>query len=99
MDTVMQSFHEFFTAVGNLFSQFFSPAAEGAMGAFGAVGILLLHILTAVLAILIVFRCGSSLLRGKTEENWGFFSLANGAKFPLPTGKTLSDVPVPVILF
>ncbi len=80
----MQSFHEFFTAVGNLFSQFFSPAAEGAMGAFGAVGILLLHILTAVLAILIVFRCGSSLLRGKTEEeNWGFFSLANGAKFPL----------------
>ncbi len=80
----MQSFHEFFTAAGAFFSQFSLPAVDGALNAFGTIGVLLLHIFTAVLAILIVFRCGSSLLRGKTEEeNWGFFSLANGAKFSL----------------
>ena len=44
----------------------------------------LLRILTVLLAIMIVSRCAVSLLRGKSEEeNWGFFSLPNGARLPL----------------
>ena len=77
MDTVQQ----FFASLGSVFSQLTPTDGFGALGAGTA---LLLHVFVALLAALIVLRCGVSLLRGKTEnENWGFFSLANGAKLPL----------------
>ena len=78
----MQILNQFFAALGNAFSQFSLP--EGAGAAFGAAGALLLHILCAVLALIIVLRCVSSLLRGRVEEeSWGFFSMPNGARLPL----------------
>ena len=82
LDTIMQILNQFFAALGNAFSQFSLP--EGAGAAFGAAGTLLLHILCAALALIIVLRCVSSLLRGRVEEeSWGFFSMPNGARLPL----------------
>ena len=45
---------------------------------------LVLHVLTAILAVLIVVRCGRSLLRGKVEQEiWGFFCLPDGTQLNL----------------
>ena len=68
------------------FSQGVSSSAEGGgiLTAFASGGVLLLHVLTALLAVMIFLRCARSLLAGKSDaEQWGFFSLPNGAKLPL----------------
>jgi cell division protein FtsW (lipid II flippase) len=45
---------------------------------------LALHIFTAFLAVVIVTRCGRSLLRGKLEQEvWGFFCLPDGTQLNL----------------
>ena len=45
---------------------------------------LVLHVLTAILAVLIVVRCGRSLLRGKVDQEiWGFFCLPDGTQLDL----------------
>ncbi len=45
---------------------------------------LVLHVLAAALALLVVLRCGRSLLRGKLEQEvWGFFCLPDGAQLNL----------------
>lgn len=83
MDQAQQLFGQISSAAGSFFSQISFPSSQ-LSGALTAAAVLLIHILTAVLAVLIVWRCGTSLLRGRTEEeNWGFFSLPNGAKLPL----------------
>ena len=83
LDTLLQSFQQLFTNFREALSSAPIPAAPLA-GALGAALTLALHVLVAVLAVLIVWRCAASLLRGRTEEeHWGFFSLPNGAKLPL----------------
>jgi cell division protein FtsW (lipid II flippase) len=45
---------------------------------------LILHIFVAFLAVVIVARCGRSLLRGKIEQEiWGFFCLPDGTQLNL----------------
>ena len=83
LDTLLQSFQQLLTGLQKGLSNAPFPAASLA-GALGAALTLALHVLVAVLAVLIVWRCAASLLRGRTEEeHWGFFSLPNGAKLPL----------------
>ena len=83
LDTLLQSFQQLFTNFREALSSAPIPAAPLA-GALGAALTLALHVLVAVLAVLIVWRCAASLLRGRTEEeHWGFVSLPNGAKLPL----------------
>ena len=86
LDTLLQSFQQLLTGLQKGLSNALFPAASlaGALGAaLGAALTLALHVLVAVLAVLIVWRCAASLLRGRTEEeHWGFFSLPNGAKLP-----------------
>lgn len=83
LDTLLQSFQQLLTGLQKSLSNALFPAASLA-GALGAALTLALHVLVAVLAVLIVWRCAASLLRGRTEEeHWGFFSLPNGAKLPL----------------
>lgn len=84
LDTILQTIQQGLSAFGTFFSGLSPSVPGGALNALGAVGLLALHVLTAVVALLIFVRCASSLLRGRTEEeNWGFFSLPNGAKLPL----------------
>ena len=79
MKTILQQLSQ----LPALFSQI-APTGGPLPDALSAAGGLLLHVVTAVLALLIVLRCAFSLLRGRVdEENWGFFSLPNGAKLPL----------------
>lgn len=81
LDTIIQFFAALPSSAGAVFSL---PSFSGAFSALHAAGALGLRVFTALLALLIVGRCAASLLRGKTEEeNWGFFSLPNGAKLPL----------------
>lgn len=83
LETILQQFAQLPQQIAALFSQA-APSGSNVFGALGTAGGLILHILTAVLALLIVLRCAFSLLRGHVEEeNWGFFSLPNGAKLPL----------------
>lgn len=82
LETILQQLTQLPQQLSALFSQ--APGMGDLLGSLGAAGGLLLHILTAILALLIVLRCAFSLLRGHVEEeNWGFFSLPNGAKLPL----------------
>lgn len=84
MDALIQTVTQIFSGIGDLFSQFSLPAFDSTLGAFGAAGVFVVHVLTALLALLIVLRCSFSLLWGKAEnEDWGCFSLPNGAKLPL----------------
>lgn len=84
MDALIQTVTQIFSGIGDLFSQFSLPAFDSTLGAFGAAGVFAVHVLTALLALLIVLRCSFSLLWGKAEnEDWGCFSLPNGAKLPL----------------
>ena len=84
MDTISQTLQQAFAGIKTFFSALSFSGFGSALGALSSAGILALHILTALLALLIVLRCASSLLRGRTEdETWGFFSLPNGTKLPL----------------
>ena len=84
MDTISQTLQQAFAGIKTFFSAFSFSGFGSALDALSSAGVLALHILTALLALLIVLRCASSLLRGRTEdETWGFFSLPNGTKLPL----------------
>lgn len=41
------------------------------------------RIALSAVAILLLIRCGRSLLSGGKRESWGFLSLSNGARYPL----------------
>ncbi len=59
-------------------------AAESAFSVLSGLVGMGCHIAVAVLAVLIVFRCGWSLLRGKIEQEiWGFFYLGDGTELDL----------------
>ncbi len=75
----MDTIQEFFRSIGEFFTQ------DGALYQTVAPYItFVIRFLLPVLAILVVVRCGKSLLRGKNQEElWGYLSLPNGTKLPL----------------
>lgn len=41
------------------------------------------RIALSAVAVLLLIRCGRTLLSGGKQESWGFLSLSNGARYPL----------------
>lgn len=78
-----------FTLVQSFFSDlggFFQPLLESEQlnGTFGNAAAVLFHFLLPLFAILIVVRCGRSLMQSRLEtETWGNLVLANGEHLPL----------------
>jgi cell division protein FtsW len=69
----------FFTSIKTFFLGLL-PSGDSVLTAALSVG----RIVMAALAVLILVRCIRSLLGGKVEqENWGFLSLVNGARYEL----------------
>ena len=84
LDTITQFFNQLSGAIGGFLAGLSLPDPSGALQTVSAAGVLALHVLTALLALFVFWRCASSLLRGRPdEESWGCFSLPNGAKLPL----------------
>ena len=80
-DMITSLFSRFAGMVSGLFS---GASASSAGSGLLEIVMIVLHIVAAVLAVLIVVRCGRSLLRGKIDQEvWGFFCLPDGTQLDL----------------